>query len=328
MKIFIAESIDNVKLIEIISGKFTALESPVNSLLINQVKTIDLADAILIPHDAYDFAKNDSYLKYILEISKFKQIIFSDRSDFPVKPKIKNSISLRVALNPGESGENCIIVPYNVLNLNEIEPREYNRYPEISFTGFTPRILSPRRIIKSIKQSPKYPLTGNGAIVRKLAITNCIENLPNFTLTKRDTYFTGIENRELRIPVRLEYLNSFKNSDFILTPRGDANQSTRFYETLSAGRLALVPNSMMIFPQRLVNAEIFQKSILLFNLKERNLNFKVSKFWESNVTPTNYFQLQKQIKQFYADELEFNVFMRRLFRSDLDAFKKMANFRR
>jgi hypothetical protein len=327
MKIFIAETINNANIIEIISGKFTALESPVSSFLINQVKSIDIADAILVPHDAYDFVKNDSYLRYLIEISKLKQIIISDRSDFPIKPKIKNSISLRVAINPGESNKNCIVVPYNVLNLSELEPRKYNRYPETSFMGYVPNILSPRRFMKSIKQSPKHPLIGNGAIVRRLAISNCTKNLPNFSFTKRETYFTGVKNRELRIPARIEYLDSIKESDFILTPRGDANQSIRFYEALSAGRLTLIPNSQISFPTQLVNSEILKISSLFFNLRERNLNLKVNEFWKSNITSINYSQIQKRIRNFYSEELDFNVFIRKIFQYDLNTFMKIANFR-
>src|SRR3989344_2280747 len=39
---------------------------------------------------------------------------------------------------------------------------------------------------------------------------------------------------------RAEFVESIKNSDFVLTPKGDGNYSNRFLETLSLGRVPVL----------------------------------------------------------------------------------------
>jgi len=47
---------------------------------------------------------------------------------------------------------------------------------------------------------------------------------------------------------RQEYLDNIVNSDYVLCPKGDANFSCRFYETLSLGRLPILIDTEMRLP--------------------------------------------------------------------------------
>src|SRR3989344_9142302 len=47
---------------------------------------------------------------------------------------------------------------------------------------------------------------------------------------------------------RAEFIESIKNSDFVLTPKGDGNYSTRFLETLSLGRIPVLLNTDTVLP--------------------------------------------------------------------------------
>lgn len=48
--------------------------------------------------------------------------------------------------------------------------------------------------------------------------------------------------------LREEYVRSIAGSDFVLCPKGDANYSSRFYETLSLGRIPVLVDTDMVLP--------------------------------------------------------------------------------
>ncbi len=48
--------------------------------------------------------------------------------------------------------------------------------------------------------------------------------------------------------IREEYVRNIRESDFVLAPKGDANFSSRFYETLSLGRIPVLIDTDMILP--------------------------------------------------------------------------------
>lgn len=327
MKIFIADAIPNQPVIDIVSGAYSNLDRPI-TLSINSFKgSLEQSDAVLIPHDAYDFRSNHNYIKYIDQLSKKKTVIFSDRSDFPICPKIKNSISLRVAINPGEGIWNKIVVPYNIDSLSHLPLRQYNSQPTIDFTGFVPRITSPRRFLKSLKRGPRNIIIDNSSMVRLLAINKCKKQLQDFSYTKRNKYFKGTKDHHQRSLDREEFINNMSTSDIILAPRGDANQSQRFYEALSSGRIVLIPNSRIIFPSVYLKSEIMKTSLILFNLNEGSLSKRVNDFWHGIQSENNYYARQKQIKKFFNEELRFDVFIEKLFSHNIDYIKTLSAFR-
>ena len=114
MKIYLADSFRNHSKIDFISQEVGLYQEPIRTKPFKEAKSIDLADAILVPHDAYHFSKYPEYLKYLNKLSKSKLVIFSDRGDFPKRPLITNSIALRVAIDPYEKTANKIVIPYNI----------------------------------------------------------------------------------------------------------------------------------------------------------------------------------------------------------------------
>jgi hypothetical protein len=326
MKLFLAEKLPFYQTIDIISEDASVSQNKLAVDTLKLVEKIKDCDAVLVPHDAYEFSKNNEYLKYLKFLSKHKLIIYSDRGDFSIQPKIKNSISLRVSLNPGERRINSVIVPYNIVFRKDIKIRNLSNSPLISFVGYMPKLFSPKRLFKSITQSPFHPILGNGAFVRKLSIQKCANDLPNFNYIKRSSYFTSESNRDIRSVNQLEYLESMRNSDMVLAPRGDANQSVRFYEALSEGRIVLIPNSLMTFPHVLNETQIINSYCLIFNIFSTNLNKLVHGYWSKFASQNHYEKLQRQIRDFYIKELEFTTFIKNLFEKDLNHLKDVAIF--
>lgn len=292
MKIFVANLLENFPIIDIINNTSNEFKRSITGNIFKQVSSLNSSDAVLVPHDAYYFVRNSEYLVYLDNLSKIKLIIFSDRGDFPINPKINNSVSIRVAINPHESLWGKIVVPYKVEYYNFLKIRKYQKNPNINFTGYVPTIFSPHRFIKTIKQTPKNLIVGNGAIVRNIGIYNCKKNLVNFTYTKRDSYHTIEKNK-----FRDEYIKNIENNDIIFSPRGDSNQSQRFYEAMSAGRLTLMPNSNMIFPFPVVKSKFESLGIIMFNLNSKYLSNIVNDRWKMIGTAKKY----KELKRVFVD---------------------------
>ena len=321
MKVYVADELQGCPTIDIISRDIGLFQSAIEPALFNNVEKLQECDVILAPHDAYFFDKDKEYVKYLDEISRFKPLIFSDRGDFPKKTKIRRGISLRVALGPGESTKNKILVPYNVESLERIPPRQYCDKPQLSFVGYVPR-FSKGRALKSLLQSPLHPFQGNASYMRKKSVRKLKKSNFNSKIIERDTYGAHTKTVQNVTQSRDEYLNSIMFSDFVLAPRGDANQSARFYEILSAGRIPIVPNSRMRFP---VPIESFPQIIQpLINLNvgvNQNFNNAISSAWMQIGSQANYENCQREIRTFFIEHFEFNTFIKRLFASNLTSLR-------
>ena len=326
MKLFVADSLLNVPIIEIVSQLTHESQTPIKYELFRTSRNIQNSDAILVPHDAFYFSKHKAYVDYINDLAEYKHVIFSDRGDFPKNPRIQNSIRLRIAINPGESTNNNIVIPYNVRSLEFLDYRNYSPEPKISFTGFVPK-YTPRRFLKSLKNSPLHPVIGNSSLVRNFSINKIKTSKLDFDYTKREMYFLSEEDRVERADKRSQFISQIQNSDIVLCPRGDANQSQRFYEVLSAGRIPLIPKTKMKFPSLNNNNQFYQSRFIYFNLLGVNLNRKILDFWLQLENQENYLRIQKSIRRFYIEELDFTKHVKNLFSMDLYEILQLANFK-
>jgi hypothetical protein len=317
LRIFIAESLGNHTEIELVSGKVGLFQEAINQKLFREAKTLEQCDSILVPHDAFHFNQYPDYLKYLNQLSEKKPIILSDRGDFPKKPKVNNSIALRVAINPGESTKNKIVVPYNVESLNYLPLRKYSSSPVVSFVGFMPRI-SPRRVIKTARQSPLHPIQGNGAIIRYLSHKALVKSGLEYRFTLRSSY-GAIETSNIH-DTRSEYLEGMSESDYVASPRGDANQSARFYETLSAGRIPLVLDSSMCGVNSLTeNSKNICLGLIVPTLNSC-IHQNVMKNWMIMSSSGSYSKKQLEIREYYDKNLRFTRFMKRMFDMNFSDF--------
>ena len=317
MRIFVAESLRNHTEIELISGKVGLFQEAINQKLFKEAKTLEQCDSILVPHDAFHFNQYPDYLKYLNQLSAKKLLIYSDRGDFPKKPKIVNSVALRVAINPGESTKNKIVVPYNVESLSHLPLRHYAPSPVISFMGFMPHI-SPRRILQAARQSPLHPIQGNGAIIRRLSHKALVRSGLDYRFVIRNSY-GALESQNVH-DNRAAYLEILSESDYVSSPRGDANQSARFYETLSAGRIPLIRNSSVHQPNSLLSSRKTILPGLTLPTLVPNLHKKVMENWLQIGDSSSYRKQQLELREYYEREVSFIPFMRRMFLMDFSEF--------
>jgi len=328
MKVYIADSHPDYPQIELITLRTGKYQTPIKKEFIKVGKRLENSDLVLVPHDAIHFFSDNDYLEYLNALAKKKIVLYSDRGDFPKKPFILNSIALRVALNPGETRKNKLVIPYNVESLDFLPIREYQASPDISFVGYIPRV-SIGRILRTAINTPLHPIKGNGAIVRKLAIKDLRKSGLSQNVIPRNSY--GVDKREQDdlTQYRKEYLNAVSNSDYILSPRGDANQSARFYETLSAGRIPIMPDSEICLPKLVTrNAEsmcYFRSFYKVYPLmKSQELRAILMNDWLSLSTPHFYRKRQVEIRTFFEKHLHFNTYLNCLFEMEMNKFISFA----
>ena len=321
MKIFIAETYRDHSKIELISGTVGLFQEPLSSTPFMEAKTLESSDAILVPHDAYYFSKYPEYIKYLNEISTRKLVIFSDRGDFPKKPKIKNSIALRVAINPGESCVGKVVIPYNVESLDYLPYKKLELKPAVSFVGFMP-VISLGRIRNALFQSPFHPVTGNGAVVRRFTNKALLKSDVSYIKILRNSY-GALDNGQIDLGrSRSEYVNAINESDFVACPRGDANQSARFYESLSAGRIPVVPNTSVIFPHAM--GRITPNHLITSPLRSVLINALISNYYGAITSQRDYDSLQDELRKSFLENFRFETFVKGIFGFSIGHFLKIA----
>ena len=321
MRIFVAETYGSHSKIDLISGEVGLFQEPLTSKPFIEAKTLESSDAILVPHDAYYFSKYPEYLKYLNEISNRKLLIFSDRGDFPKKPKIKNSVALRVAINPGESCVGKVVIPYNVESLEYLPYKKLELRPTVSFVGFMP-LISLGRVRNALLQNPFHPVTGNGAVVRRLTNRTLMKSDFSYIQILRKSY-GALDDGQIDLGrSRSEYVNAIDESDFVACPRGDANQSARFYESLSAGRIPVVPDTSIIFPHAM--GRIAPNHYINSPLHGSRVNALISNYHETITNQTHYNFLQNELRQSFAENFRFETFVKNIFGISINRFLKIA----
>jgi hypothetical protein len=121
---------------------------------------------------------------------------------------------------------------------------------------------------------------------------------------------------------RDEYVNNIADSDFVLCPRGDSNASLRFYETLSAGRIPLIPDTKIKLPY-LENLNL-RDAMLIFDIFSQNLEIEILDFW-SRLDSIKYQEIQERIRFIYNNYYKFDVFLKNLLNVDIQNLSKYTS---
>jgi hypothetical protein len=275
-------------------------------------KTNFLSDsnAILVPTDLSYWYKNKDYIKYLSELAALKRVIIFNFSDFiPKINSLDRAIYIRPFLNPGEKSENIVLAPYEIKPM--YSARQSHPIFKISFMGYVPKILS-RRVLFGLKNSLNHPIISNGAIIRRLMVFKMKKSsLPNEIVVRK--HFSGWvrDNSIERQKSYDEYEKLITESRYVLCPRGDGNQSIRFYEALSAGRVPVLLDSKMKLPSQ----ELIDYSKITISLK---LTDSV-KTWDriinnfENTHRENFNDFSKKIFEIYDNYLSHEVFLKSTF---------------
>jgi hypothetical protein len=304
-KLYIGKILDGLPLVNILSQQPEKYSDSCNlTSRLNIEPNLDLADAVLIPHDIWYLRNNLEYLTYIKKISKVRPTLIFNLGDWPIYIGRRNLIYFQAYVELNLRNKRIIQVPYNTELFRGLKNITVENFSKSSFVGFVPK-FGLRRTLNGFKTMPYSPIKSNSFFVRHLMIFK-LKRLNNTQIIKRAKFGAakGFNNKQL-VENRKEYINSIAENQFIWCPRGDANQSKRFYEALSAGRVALVPDSNMKYPYYLCNRhKIFVLEVKWY-ANWGNLLENYSRKFEVN----DWQNLEQEMQNIYKFILHYPRFM-------------------
>lgn len=288
------------------------------------VNTIDEADFVAVPESIKTFGPQEQ--KHILHLRKKiegtnKKILVFLTGDYchNVHIPFPDVIVFKASEYRGTYKENEVIFPPFVEDLAEtkgISLRAKASKPMVSFCGYA-GYSNIATAIKSVLIHFFLTLVGKtvhkrGIFFRKKAMKVLEKDSRINTNFIIRNFFSG-NARSIPIDkdkVRSEYVDSIFESDFVLCPKGDGNFSTRFYETLSFGRIPILIDTDMILP---LEAEIdYSKFILRVPYKQLNqVGEYVSRFY-STITDEEFLRMQKSAREAFETRLRFDAYFNQI----------------
>jgi hypothetical protein len=229
------------------------------------VSTAKDAEVVILPNNILKLDENvRAYIQKYLDEAGAAGVplyLFScgDLTDslvFPPKAHV-----FKYSLYKSEKRPNEISIPTSIEDLGKggIELRSKSDTPTVSFCGKAGFSSLRERVGTHLKRirieflSLMYPLARahiRGVLWRIWSIEACRRSPLVKTLFILRKTFSGAL-RTIEVPpeeARKDFLRSLKETDFVLTPKGDGNYSNRFLEALSMGRIPVLVDTDVVLP--------------------------------------------------------------------------------
>jgi hypothetical protein len=113
-----------------------------------------------------------------------------------------------------------------------------------------------------------------------------------------------------------QYKENIRKSDYVICPRGFANTSIRFYETLSAGATPILIDSGSQLP--ILKNELFWKTNIIHLDLFSNWEEAIFNDWKYLGINRNYRSRQLLNKKIFQKELNFENYALKIFQSYLN----------
>lgn len=301
------------------------------------------AEYVLVPYDYWHLKRKrpDLLHKIIDEAQRNHKPLFIDASgDVFGKINVPNSRILRINQYRFDLPKNEITVPVPCEDLlesyynNQLVFRNKADIPTIGFVGWGVLSLE-QRLRTVIKELPRrfvslfirrYVVYRKGVFWREKAIkifrkSNIIHT--NFII--RNSYgghantLTGDPEKNRR-----EFFQNISNSDYTLIVRGDANAATRFYETLSLGRIPVVIDTECMFP---LEDKINYKEFCVFiPYTDIDRAPELLAQFHKNISPDEFVAMQEKARYIFKNYLRYDAFSRHLaeiLRTHLSQYKNI-----
>lgn len=289
------------------------------------VPSILEADYILMPHEYWKLKKDHSNIISIIESEsrKYNKPILVDASgDVSGKVKIFNAKILRINQYSFNLPKNEITVPVVCEDLLEsycngkITYLGKKEIPTVGFVGWG-KLTPKQRLRAFVKELPiliiaifnkKYKTYRKGVFWRELAIkifNKSRQIQTNFII--RSSYsghvstLTGDPEKNRR-----EFVKNILNSDYTLIVRGDANAATRFYETLSLGRIPVFIDTACVLP--LEDIIDYKDFCVFIDYTDINKAPSILADFHKNITSDKFIAMQKQARYIFRHYLRYDAF--------------------
>ncbi len=333
LKVFIGQPIPNLPIADVIRPNFGAVgldrwterHVQLNTPVLELVKTPEEADFLLITHNYNAVCGNAEYLRSFKTLSRKlnKKVIVFFPGDSSQEVPIENAIVFRNSQYRSTLKKNEIILPGFVEDLGanlELKPRmKSNDKATVGFCGWAD-FHSTADYLKFWAKS--LPTTLASLFNRKVLIKQkglwwrrkVIKNLSNSKKINtnfiiRKSYSGNEKTIELDPRIaRQEYIDNILGCDFTLCIKGDGNFSTRFFETLSLGRIPLLVDTECVLP--LEEVIDYSQIILRVNWKDLSkLDSIVADFY-AKVTPDQFSEMQKKARETFEKYLRLDAYFK------------------
>ena len=225
------------------------------------VDTPENADAIILPNNfhiltgeahAYIAGHTDVAERLGIPIYAFA---FNDLADgVPFDPRVR---VFRLSTYRSTIQAQDIVVPTTAQDFDFI-PRSKSELPLVSFCGFA-GFKTLRQWMGYLFKNLQWDVKAlHNAIIRarkqgiywrRKMIAACRSPLVVCRFIIRRSFSGAMRTIELPPQeARAQFIENMRESDFVLTPKGDGNYSNRFLETLSMGRIPVLLNTDTVLP--------------------------------------------------------------------------------
>lgn len=295
----------------------------------NLVSSIKDAEYVVMPYDYWHLKRKrpDLLNKIINEAQQYHKPILIDASgDVFGKINVPNSRILRINQYRFDLPKNEITVPVPCEDLlesycnNKLVLRKKTDIPSVGFVGWG-RLSFRQRVRTLIKELPRrfigifihrYVVYRKGVFWREGAIKIFEKSKfvrSNFII--RSSY-SGHTNTLAGDPEknRREFVENILGSDYTLIIRGDANAATRFYETLSLGRIPVVIDTECMFPlEDKINYEEF---CVFINYTDIIRAPEILAQFHRSISPERFIAMQEKARYIFKNYLRYDAFSRHL----------------
>jgi hypothetical protein len=190
--------------------------------------------------------------------------------------------------------------------------------PSIGFAGWA--VLSPRQYLRTIiKEIPirlrsiidsRYRACIKGVLWRQEAIKILRKSpLLMFNLLVRTSFSANPKTAQGDMrKLREEMVDTILQNDYALDVRGDANDSTRLFETLSLGRIPVIVDTERNFP---FSEKIDYSSFaLIVDFRDiKHLPERIAEF-HKNISPERFEEMQRNARDAYVKYFRIDALMR------------------
>lgn len=342
IKVHIGELLPDVRLFPILNRHFgkapyagkkayRAIFDEMDFSFLELVDRPEDADFLLVPHNYFSIKNNTEYINaFIAHAEKYrKRIIMFAFGDSDEDIVVPHAFLFRYAGYRYKGvRKNEVIMPTqiyagDILRDEFFSLRDKTEIPTVSFCGwgdlgslrekasYALRLL-PWDIRRYLFFDAHAEVHKQGIYWRKKAIKALSKSQRVRTSFLVRNFYTANKNTVQGDPAELrrEYIQNILRSDFVLTPRGDANMAVRFYETLALGRIPVVIDTEWVLP--LENVIDYKKFVVFVPYADvKNADAYIRAFWD-NMTNEDFHDRQRLARETFMKYLKFDSFLRHI----------------
>ena len=283
------------------------------------------ADYVFMPYSFWFLKEKEPKLidEYVAEAAALgKPLLIDAVSDNMGEIKIPRSVILRYAYYRSRMRDNDIVMPVYTADLLQmyaggtLKEREKKEKPRVGFAGGAslPFFRYPKTRIKDIPLlllgfiTSRFDLYRKGVLLREkaLKVLSASPHIDTHFLARRS--FSANRKTAEKDPklLRKEFVETILNSDYTLCVRGDANQSGRFFEALSLGRVPLSVDTDMALP--LTDIINYNEFCVFVDYRDIHTMDDILYQFHQSVSPEKFKEMQHKAREAYEKYLRIDSY--------------------